>query len=122
MIENNTQKQTRPILVIDGMNIMISSLFANNTITTNGVCVGGVVGFLKSLNYYVNTFAPSKVLICWEQGGSSSRRSKIYEGYKKNRIKDSSTMNEIKRERDDDKWVQRSADNKNQQLEMFEDK
>lgn len=113
------QKQTRPIVVIDGMNILIRNLFANDSITTDGVCVGGVVGFLKSLNCYVRDFVPSEVYILWEQGGGSSRRKSIYEGYKANRAKDQNTMKEIKSDRLDKKWIQSDSNNKSQQTQIL---
>jgi DNA polymerase-1 len=50
--------------------------------TSHGEPIGGVVGFLKSLSYLVNTFSPSIVFNALESGGNSRRRN-IYPEYKK---------------------------------------
>lgn len=84
---NNQIKQDRPILIIDGLNVFLRSFFINQEINSASQPVGGAVGFLKSLNYYVNTFCPSKIYVIWESGGPSPRRKKISPNYKANRSK-----------------------------------
>ena len=55
--------------------------------TTNedGVHVGGIVGFLKSIGYVINMVSPTRVIIVFDGKGGSTRRRKIYPEYKQNR-------------------------------------
>lgn len=78
---------TRPILIIDGMNLFVRYFAVNETTDANGNCVGGALGFLKALNGIIETWSPSKVFIAWERGGGSARRKRIFPDYKANRAK-----------------------------------
>ncbi len=69
------------ILLVDGMNLFVRAFVANPAISAHGYHVGGVVGFLNSLRNCMEKFKPEKVLVVWEGGGSSRRRS-IYPDYK----------------------------------------
>ena len=46
--------------------------------------VGGAVGFLNSIKFLSNRIGPSRIIVAWEGGGSSRRRS-IFKDYKKGR-------------------------------------
>jgi len=90
MTANNTTeipKKNRPYIFIDGLNCFLRHYLVNQTVSSKSEPIGGVVGFLRFLNYTINTFAPSKVFIGWETGGGSARRRKIYKEYKANRGK-----------------------------------
>ena len=80
-------KKNRPYLFIDGMNVFIRHYLVNGAVSNKSELIGGVVGFLRFLNYAINTFAPSKVFVIWETGGGSAKRRSIYKGYKENRAK-----------------------------------
>lgn len=89
---NNLQKLqagngTQTILLIDAFNLFIRHYMANETINNKSEPIGGVVGFLKSLKYLTDVFKPRKVIVCYEAGGGSPRRKKIYPEYKANRAK-----------------------------------
>lgn len=77
----------RPILIIDSFNVFLRHFFANQEINAKSEPVGGVVGFMRSLDNLVGTFCPSKVYVIWEQGGPSPRRKHISKDYKANRAK-----------------------------------
>lgn len=77
----------RPILIVDALNIFIRHYMVNEEINNKSEPIGGVTGFIKALNSYVNTFSPQKVIVIWESGGPSPRRKKISENYKANRSK-----------------------------------
>lgn len=77
----------RPILVLDGFNCFVRNLVVNESITASGDLVGGTLGFLRMMVNLINQFKPTKVYICWEQGGASPRRKHIYPEYKANRAK-----------------------------------
>lgn len=63
------------ILLVDAYSLFIRHYSANPLISANGYHVGGVVGFLKALQYAVQKHFASKVYIVWEGGGSGFRRS-----------------------------------------------
>ncbi len=85
--------QERPIIIIDGFNIFIRNYMVNQEINLRSQPVGGVVGFLKSVDYLVGTFCPSRIYVVWENGGPSPRRRHISPQYKANRAK----MKEVKK-------------------------
>lgn len=72
---------SRPILLIDSMNLFIRNYMANPQMDREGHAIGGAVGYLKSLASYVKKMSPTKVCIVWESGGSP-RRLKLYPEYK----------------------------------------
>jgi len=80
-------KKNRPYLIIDGLNVFIRHFLVNGTINSKSEPVGGVVGFLRFLNYATDTFSPSKVFVVWESGGGTAKRRAIYKDYKANRGK-----------------------------------
>jgi len=46
--------------------------------------VGGIVGFMRSITWIVDTIHTSRVVVVWEAGGSSRKR-KLFPGYKERR-------------------------------------
>jgi 5'-3' exonuclease len=86
-------QQERPIIIIDAFNNFIRHFLVNQEINLHSQPVGGVVGFLKSVDYLVGTFCPSRVYVVWENGGPSQRRKHISPEYKANRAK----MKEVKK-------------------------
>src|SRR5690348_9939591 len=86
--EQKQQKiKNRPYIFVDGLNNFLRHYIVNQTINSRSEPIGGVVGFLRFLNYTINTFAPSKIFVVWETGGGAARRKNIYKGYKANRAK-----------------------------------
>jgi len=74
------------ILLIDGNFKFISVFAAVPTLNQNGLHVGGVLGFLKSLAYNIRQFNPTRCIIVFDGVGGSVNRRKIYPDYKGNRI------------------------------------
>jgi DNA polymerase-1 len=77
----------RPIVVIDGMNVFIRHFCVNPTVTAAGELVGGVVGFIRFIEWVVKTMSPQKIIVIWEKGGGSAKRKSIYPEYKANRAR-----------------------------------
>ena len=73
------------ILIIDGLNTFIRVFSVIPTTNDDGIHVGGIVGFLRSIGYTINMFQPTRVIIVFDGKGGSSRRRKIYPEYKQNR-------------------------------------
>ena len=75
----------KPVVVIDGLNFFLRHFMVNETVSSTGELVGGVVGFIKGLGSLISTLHPDQVIVVWEQGGPSPRRKHIYSEYKANR-------------------------------------
>jgi 5'-3' exonuclease len=73
-----------PILLIDAYNIFARNYVVNPSISKQGEPIGGSIGFCKSIGLLAHRFRPSKIIVCWEGGGSKRRRD-IYPGYKAGR-------------------------------------
>ena len=67
--------ETRPVLIVDAMNLFVRSYCAYPTMSAHGYQMGGCIGFLKTLKRLVFELQPSAVYVCWEGGGSQRRRS-----------------------------------------------
>lgn len=89
--------QQRPIILIDGMNVFLRHFCANPTVSASGELIGGIVGFLKFIEWIINNMSPQKIYVVWEKGGGSARRKAIYPRYKQNRarIDDLKEVNKI---------------------------
>jgi len=73
------------VLVIDGLNTFIRAFAVNPAINDDGLHIGGMMGFLKSIRYTCDILKPSRCVIVFDGKGGSKRRSKIYPEYKATR-------------------------------------
>ena len=73
------------ILIIDGLNTFIRVFSVIPTTNDDGIHIGGIVGFLKSVGYAIKMLAPTRTLIVFDGKGGSNRRRKIYPEYKAKR-------------------------------------
>ena len=73
------------VLIIDGLNTFIRVFSVIPTTNDDGIHVGGIVGFLRSIGYTINMFSPTRVIIVFDGKGGSTRRRKLYPAYKENR-------------------------------------
>ncbi len=78
-------KPNDSVLLIDGMNLFIRVFSAIPTTNEDGVHVGGIVGFLRSLAYSINMIRPTRTIIVFDGKGGSNRRRKIFPQYKMGR-------------------------------------
>jgi DNA polymerase-1 len=80
-----TTRLNDKVLVVDGLNTFIRSFSVNPSINDDGVHIGGLTGFLKSIRYTIDMLKPSRCIIVFDGKNGSSRRRKIYPEYKQNR-------------------------------------
>ena len=73
------------VLLIDGLNTFIRVFSAIPTTNEDGVHVGGIVGFLRSLGHVIRMVGPTRTIIVFDGKGGSNRRRKIFPDYKKGR-------------------------------------
>jgi 5'-3' exonuclease len=70
------------VLIVDGTNLFIRVFSATPTLNNDGMHVGGVVGFLKSLAMIIRMIKPTRVIVVFDGKGGSQRRRKLYQNYK----------------------------------------
>ena len=73
------------VLLIDGLNTFIRVFTAIPTTNEDGIHIGGIVGFLRSLAYTINMVRPTRTIIVFDGKGGSNRRRKIFPQYKMGR-------------------------------------
>jgi len=73
------------ILVIDALNMMYRNYIVDPSISTNGAPIGGLKGFMKSLQKLVREIKPDDIIICWDGEGGSQRRRAQNKDYKEGR-------------------------------------
>ena len=83
--EVDSKNPNDSVLLIDGMNLFIRVFSAIPTTNEDGVHVGGIVGFLRSLAYTINMIRPTRILVVFDGKGGSNRRRKIFPQYKMGR-------------------------------------
>jgi len=83
--EIDSGKSNDSVLLIDGLNLFIRVFSAIPTTNEDGVHVGGIVGFLRSLAFSINMIRPTRTIIVFDGKGGSNRRRKIFPQYKMGR-------------------------------------
>ena len=75
----------KPVLMIDLLNLYCRCFSSIPLTNDDGEHVGGFYGSLNALQSYINKFSPSECVIAWEGAGSSQKRRKKLEDYKRGR-------------------------------------
>ncbi len=70
------------VLIVDGLNTFIRSFAVNPALNEDGLHIGGMVGFMKSIRYSCDILKPSRCIIVFDGKGGSKRRRKIFPEYK----------------------------------------
>ena len=66
----------KKLLIVDAQNQFMRSYIVNPTLSPNGDPLGGVVGFLQTMNKLCRQVRPDAFVVVWDgDGGSSKRRS-----------------------------------------------
>ncbi len=73
------------VLIIDGLNTYLRSYVINPSISPNGEPVGGLKGFLMSLQKYCRDIGPTDIVVVWDGPGGSIKKKRINRGYKEGR-------------------------------------
>ncbi len=75
------------LIIIDGFSILFRNFFAmNNLYNADGIPIGGVVGFLRTVFKIINNFQPTYCAIALDSGKPTWRHN-LYSQYKSNRKK-----------------------------------
>ena len=79
--ENDSLGVNDRVLIVDGLNLYLRVFAVNGALNDNGVPVGGLVGFLRSLTYAIREVNPTRVIIVYDGAGGTQRRRKIHSEY-----------------------------------------
>jgi DNA polymerase-1 len=72
-------------MLIDGLNLFFRNFSAINAVNSNGVHIGGLGGFFRSLGALIRHIQPTQVYVVFDGVGSSNHRKNIIPEYKANR-------------------------------------
>ena len=75
----------KKILIIDANNLYIRNYVMNPSVSTNGDPIGGIFGFIKSLQKLCRDIKPNRIVICWDGKGGSTKRRLVNKNYKDGR-------------------------------------
>jgi len=70
------------LLIIDGQNMFIRNYVMSPQLDINGNPIGGLTGFMRSLQKEVRRAKPDRVAVCWEGPGGSQKRREKNKNYK----------------------------------------
>ena len=73
------------VLLVDSMNLFFRNFSMLNSVTPNGVHIGGLGGFLRSLGTLIREIQPTSVYVVFEGEGSTINRKNILSEYKSDR-------------------------------------
>jgi 5'-3' exonuclease len=90
---NNTENNSEPIpnnphdrvMLIDGLNLFFRNFAMINFLNKEGTHVGGLGGFIRSLNSLITTIKPTSVYVVFDGVGSSINRKNLLPEYKSGR-------------------------------------
>jgi 5'-3' exonuclease len=73
------------VVIIDGLNTYLRNYIVNPSLSTNGDPIGGLKGFLSSLQKLTRELKPDQVVVVWDGPGGSQRRKAVNKNYKEGR-------------------------------------
>ena len=73
------------VLIIDGLNLFLRNFAVLNYINAEGIHIGGLGGFLRSLGSLVKQLKPTSIYIIFDGVGSSINRKNLLPEYKSGR-------------------------------------
>ena len=73
------------VMIIDGLNTYLRNYIVNPSLSTNGEPIGGLKGFLGSLQKLSRELRPDQIVVAWDGPGGSQRRKALNKNYKEGR-------------------------------------
>jgi len=86
--EEEPQSADSRVLIVDGLNTFIRVFAAVPILNDDGLHIGGISGFLRSIGYAIEVTQPTRVVIVFDGKGGSVRRKKLFPEYKERRTPD----------------------------------
>jgi DNA polymerase-1 len=73
------------LMVIDSLNLFIRNYVVSPQLSSNGQPIGGLIGYLRSLQKYIREIKPDEIIIVWDGPGGSRKKKSIISNYKEGR-------------------------------------
>jgi 5'-3' exonuclease len=83
--ESSPQTTEHRVLIVDGFNLFFRNFAVLNYINQDGIHIGGLGGFLRSLGSLVKQIQPTNIYIIFDGVGSSINRKNLLPEYKSGR-------------------------------------
>ena len=83
--EETTQKRHDKVLLIDGLNLFFRNFAMMNMVNPDGVHIGGLGGFFRSLGALIRQTQPTSVYVVFDGAGSTASRKNLHSEYKEGR-------------------------------------
>jgi DNA polymerase-1 len=77
--------ESERVLIIDGLNLFFRNFAMLNMVNPEGVHIGGLGGFFRSLGALIRQTQPTEVVVVFDGVGSSANRKNLVPEYKSNR-------------------------------------
>ena len=91
LLNNVTEENDTPsspyerVLLIDGLNLFFRNFAMLNIINEDGIHVGGLGGFIRSLGTLINQIQPTSMYVVFDGEGSTTNRKNLLPEYKSGR-------------------------------------
>ena len=83
--EGKTAPSGNRVLLIDGLNLFFRNFAMLNMVNPDGVHIGGLGGFFRSLGALIRQMQPTEVYVVFDGAGSANNRKNIIPEYKSGR-------------------------------------
>jgi DNA polymerase I len=80
--EESTSKKHDRVLILDGLNLFFRNFAMMNMVNPDGVHVGGLGGFFRSLGAMIRQTNPTSVYVVFDGAGSTVNRKNLLSEYK----------------------------------------
>ena len=94
--------ESKRVLFIDGLNLFFRNFAMLNMVNPDGVHIGGLGGFFRSLGAMIKLIDPTEVYVIFDGVGSANNRKNIVPGYKSGRNTQRVTNWEVFEDLDDE--------------------
>ena len=80
--EETVQKKHDRVLILDGLNLFFRNFAMMNMVNPDGVHIGGLGGFFRSLGAMIRQTNPTSVYVVFDGAGSTTNRKNLLSEYK----------------------------------------
>ena len=83
--EETVQSRHDKVLLIDGLNLFFRNFAMMNMVNPDGIHIGGLGGFFRSLGAMIRQTNPTSVYVVFDGAGSTASRKNLHSEYKQDR-------------------------------------
>ena len=83
--EETVENRHDKVLLIDGLNLFFRNFAMMNMVNPDGIHIGGLGGFFRSLGAMIRQTNPTSVYVVFDGAGSTASRKNLHSEYKQDR-------------------------------------